>query len=417
LSATTWAEQVLSTAEPDQRCRLLIAADYLCMQEQLKVAIVSAVHTWAHIGNMRNWLWPQNEILHEFVGDYAPFCRLLLGAETFSEDIRRMKIEEQVRDIVIGRGGDVDLVNDAMYAYRPDVNFLQKAVLTGKVAIVEELVKVSGINVNVVNKQLGTTPLVMAIQGYGGFSSPPRNSVDLVRALLKAPDIDVNLGSALHYAVESPDRRVLVPLLVQAPGIVVNARNRYGSTPLDVAVERLLIDKMVMVEFLLNVPGIEVNHENSTSTLHIASGILWGADIVERLLKVPGIKVNALDASGWTPLRVAIDEGRIDIVEVLLRDARIDVNVPDKLSGTPLHAAVQKGNFKVVELLLNRPEIKINSRNRRNETPRTIAKYRGLRDIVKALKNAVQVQRNSKLRSYARRMLPGQGGADASDAH
>ncbi|CEP01831.1 hypothetical protein PBRA_008773 [Plasmodiophora brassicae] len=258
----------------------------------------------------------------------------------------------------------------------------------------------------------------MAIQGYGEMVPwpAPRNSVDLVRALLKAPDIDVNLDVPLHYAVMSRYYcHDLVPLLVQAPGIVVNARNRYGSTPLDAAVERDLPD---LVEILLNVPGIEVNHENSRSTLHIASGGKTGTGIVERLLKAPGIKVNAPDADGWTPLQVAIYTERIDIVEVLLRDARIEVNLPDKyFLDTPLHVAVKTRNLKVVKLLLNRPEIKINARNWRNETPRNIAQGYHCRDIAKALENARPAQCISKLRSYVRRLLFDQAGADASNAH
>ena len=71
------------------------------------------------------------------------------------------------------------------------------------------------------------------------------------------------------------------------------------------------------------------------------------------LLKDPRTDVNRQDSDGWTPLRVAADNGHLEVVRVLFMGSGIDVNMQDLRGKTPLMAASGNGHVKVVKILLN----------------------------------------------------------------
>ena len=69
------------------------------------------------------------------------------------------------------------------------------------------------------------------------------------------------------------------------------------------------------------------------------------------LLLQNGAEINSKNASGKSPLFVAIENGDLLMVEFLLQNGA-DANDPTMLQDTPLHFASRLEHFKIVEALL-----------------------------------------------------------------
>lgn len=64
-----------------------------------------------------------------------------------------------------------------------------------------------------------------------------------------------------------------------------------------------------------------------------------------------GIEINLQDASGWTALHMACNDGLTDVVTWLLKHGA-SVHIRDRLGRTPLSVAIENDHHKVIELLL-----------------------------------------------------------------
>jgi hypothetical protein len=114
----------------------------------------------------------------------------------------------------------------------------------------------------------------------------------------------------------------------------VNARNKYGITPLHWAISR-------------NDPNI-----------------------VKLLLKASGIDVNAKeDEYGKTPLHIAAARGSPELVKLLLQKKDVNLNAQDNYGYTPLHGAARSKSLELVELFLQAKGIKVNAKTKYGETP------------------------------------------------
>lgn len=89
------------------------------------------------------------------------------------------------------------------------------------------------------------------------------------------------------------------------------------------------------------------------------------------------IRINAPDATGNTPLHIAIRRNSIAAVDLLLKAPGININAVDQQRNTPLHIASSRGDDQIVTLLLNAPGIAINVVNNQNHTPLYEAAYAG----------------------------------------
>jgi len=158
--------------------------------------------------------------------------------------------------------GKIDFIAELLKSPDIDVNqvyelgetVLYLACRLGKLDIVQLLLKQTGINVNKSNKHFnaylnednGVTPLMGAINGY---ITDVR--VNIVRALLEHPDIDVNKSNndgdtPLGLAVKSYNIDI-VRALLEHPDIDVNKSNNDGDTPLGLAVKSYNIDIVHML--------------------------------------------------------------------------------------------------------------------------------------------------------------------------
>jgi len=178
-------------------------------------------------------------------------------------------------------------------AIRVPKNPLVKAVFERNARAAKNLIAL-GADVNVLDKDAGTTALMQAVA---------HNDAEMVSALISA-GADVNMKDGDGDTALTRLREGATVAMVRdltAAGAKVNHKNQYGSTPLINAAE------------------------NDTP------------EVLKELIE-SGAKVNARNKSGRTALMEAAQYGLVENVKLLL-NAGADVNMKDKEGGTALKLA------------------------------------------------------------------------------
>jgi len=194
---------------------------------------------------------------------------------------------------------------------------------------------------------------------------------EILKLLLTLPSTDLNAiyneSTLLHWAAEN-DNIAFVKLLLNAPGIQVNAKSGYIQfTPLMRAVQK---GNTEIVELLLKTPGVVAEEKDNYGQTPLHWAARYGyINIVELLLKTPGIEVFTADNEGLTPLHGAARRGHTGIVQILLDTPKIAINARDNYSVTPLHLAAKEHNTEVLKLLLNSAGIQVNAEDLQGRTP------------------------------------------------
>lgn len=173
--------------------------------------------------------------------------------------------------------------------------------------------------------------------------------VESVNILLTA-GVDINkyipiTGSALHYAADGGDERIVKSLLQRGP--LVDVSNESGDTPLSLAAYR-----------------------GHLSIVHI-------------LLK-NGAHVNKTNKNGQTPLMYTIFDNHVETAQVLIEHgANLEARTRDGAT-TVLHQAARIGTKEMVELLL-KSGAKVNKRDWAGKTALTIARNEKRESITELL--------------------------------
>ncbi|MFC1761161.1 ankyrin repeat domain-containing protein [Planctomycetota bacterium] len=157
-------------------------------------------------------------------------------------------------------------------------------------------------------------------------------------------------ATALHEAASrSPYRRMKSMAWLIAQGADVNRRNKEGSTPLGVAMNR---DRLDAVKYLLE-HGADINCRDEDGMTPLLDAVLrHRLDGVQYLLE-HGADVNCQDEHGRTPLRYAARWGHKESAGMLLeKDA--DITVQDSGGRTAMGLAKEHGYTETVELLSKR---------------------------------------------------------------
>jgi ankyrin repeat protein len=153
-------------------------------------------------------------------------------------------------------------------------------------------------------------------------------------------------ASQIHDAAAEGDAPQVKALLRQDPTLI-NAKDRYGATPLHWAAAEGHKD----VVLILLVNKADVNARSNNGATPLKSAALRGRTEIVEILLAHGADVNAKDNEGETALQNAAFRGHEEIVQLLL-SAKADINTRDNRGSTPLHEAAAAGNLTIVQLLV-----------------------------------------------------------------
>jgi ankyrin repeat protein len=179
-----------------------------------------------------------------------------------------------------------------------------------------------------------------------------RNRHDVVELLLRRgaradPRQSYGRTPLLLVARETGDLEMARRLL--DAGADVNARDRFGSTPLELSAWRGFRD---VVDLLLD-RGAAVPADSQA----VAVGLMTAAErALTRLFRIfseRAADLNPRNDNGGTILHSAAAGGSAEIAAILLGRG-LDVNARDRYGRTPLHYAAENGRTEVVRLLLER---------------------------------------------------------------
>ena len=296
--------------------------------------------------------------------------------------------------------------------YTKDMKLLLAGAKQGNIDKIKTAVK-NGVDVN--TKPLGETALM---------SATSNGHKEIVSYLLEHPDINVNVkdsfddSTALFYAIFSgtSDVRLDIMEMLIEKGADVNAKNKYGDTPLMYASK--VEGRLPSVSLLLK-HGANMNVKNYDDKTALMLARENGNTQVEELLESPDIKQHLADietatrrnsqlleasyngqvdlvralleegadinktTNGRTPLVEASDNDHLEVVRILL-ERGADINKTDAAGNTPLYVASEAGNEEVVKILLENGA-ETNKANNLKQTPLMIAVGYGNLEIVEAL--------------------------------
>ncbi|KAF5285445.1 hypothetical protein FQR65_LT02285 [Abscondita terminalis] len=151
----------------------------------------------------------------------------------------------------------------------------------------------------------------------------------------------------LHNAILQQQTEIVKELI--DVGISVNFRNKYGETPIHLAVENELFK---LFEFLINKGGfVNAKDKDGYSPLHLAAN---NKDLkyLKVLLQKDAL-INIQTLNGDSPLHRAASRGNQASVEYLLNNSA-EINLQNIDGCTPLHLAISNGHTATVNYLIKR---------------------------------------------------------------
>ncbi|KAG7175058.1 L-asparaginase-like 1 [Homarus americanus] len=185
------------------------------------------------------------------------------------------------------------------------------------------------------------------IQTYGAGNMPSNRS-DIVKVLKEATQrgvILVNITQCMHGSVDTIyETGEMMTKNLRGEMTAVNQEDEGESRELDI------VSSIARALQLSSSDDVEHVKELLIPTMFFSA--IANADI-SRLEEIyqNGIEINLQDASGWTALHMACNEGILEIVVWLLQHGA-SVHIRDKLGRSPLSVAIENDHHKIIELLV-----------------------------------------------------------------
>ena len=161
----------------------------------------------------------------------------------------------------------------------------------------------------------------------------------------------------LHVAVAAEQFKILEYLLEIKPGLLINAQDKDGDTPLYFACAR---GQQKMVSLLTSSTNISIliTNKKGQTPLHlaVASGHKNTAEAL--LFSVTGSSTHhdlltATDNEGSTVLHTACSNGHIDVFLYFCSIYPDGINIMDNRKRNILHAACESGNTELVQIVID----------------------------------------------------------------
>jgi ankyrin repeat protein len=252
--------------------------------------------------------------------------------------------------------------------------------------MMERLIE-EGANINSTNKYKNTPLHIAALKGNNelakilikkGANYKTQNKYYFTPLHLAAANGYENIVKLLINKEKSDDK--FASLISLKKKSYVNVGGKDGDTALHLAIKN---DWGYVVVSLLDYAQTNINASNASgkSPLHIA--VMNERSRLVKILLAKGALTDFEDIGGRTPLHYASRKGNEEIAKILL-ESGAHINRADEMGQTPLHFAAILGNAKLVELLLKKEAI-LEACNAVRQTPLHLAAAKGCTEVVKKL--------------------------------
>jgi ankyrin repeat protein len=141
--------------------------------------------------------------------------------------------------------------------------------------------------------------------------------------------------------------------------------------------------KSILDPIILKAYSLQIFHESDSNELLLEISDHGPLSDLKELVTKRNPDINLIAENGWTPLLIAVANGRTEIVEYLLKKAA-DPNIANKLGASPLSFAALYGNEPICRILVNYGA-NVNHQDMEGITPLMNAAIRGHGSIAKYL--------------------------------
>ncbi|OHT06028.1 hypothetical protein TRFO_05665 [Tritrichomonas foetus] len=188
-----------------------------------------------------------------------------------------------------------------------------------------------------------------------------RSHLDVLRFLIETKGADINAKdkfgmTPLHVACEHCNLDIVTYLLEHGAEM---SYDNLGRSPADVAAEKGQVD--VLRNFATKNPTLLTTPNNNNQTVvHFAAMSNFNEEI-EFLTTIPDIDFNKVDNFGMAPLHYAAEHNNVNAITSLLAVSGINKTIETKPQGnTPLHVAAIYGQEEAATVLIS-PNIDLNN--------------------------------------------------------
>lgn len=255
------------------------------------------------------------------------------------------------------------------------------------------------------------------------FQAAKTGDLAALEVLLATPGHTAADRNAVLIAAARKGHVDSVQMLLNHPGVQINARDEHGNTALIWSVRNahlqaagFLLKQASIEPMLANYAGmdalaaaVELGHPGMMRVVlgeqriaaHACSKHCFAAlraavstgnlPLLQQLSQSSGVDINESDESSRTLLMMAAEKGQLELLCWLLRAPDIDINLTERHGATALILAAANGCERIVDALLEQPGIAINTANALGETALICAVANNHRNIVSSLLDAAGI--------------------------
>lgn len=319
----------------------------------------------------------------------------IYGATVLHRAVGRGQKDRMIR--MLDRGADIDTITS------DGTTSLMLAISFRRVEIVEYLIE-RGASVNI--KLEGRCAAIH-------FAAERENKRVVGLLIDKGADIQAkgyNGNTVLHYAASVRDTEMM-ELFIEK-GVNINSVNNENQTPLHHAVENNSKD---VAEYLIkkgasmHMDGCEspfmkaiyshlsdmiklfidndfdIKSDGHEGSEYLYTAIRWCSHDVAELLLLKGAKTHYISELGNSAVHMAVVFSSDSVMKLLLEQKDINFSIKNATGNTPLHVAIKRHNFEAIKMLLEKGA-DIYAVNNYGNTPLSLSKrskYRYIKDLLR----------------------------------